>query len=75
MAPTQEQIEHIKTLCMRFTRKGYAVYFGIAPEENGSYAVVRLKGGGKEWNFCDPSWEVVQKQLETLTQNTLDLIN
>lgn len=69
MTPTQNQIADIKQKCQSFIKKGYLVYFGIAPKEYGSYPVVRIKDEHKEWNFCDPNWDIVSKQLHTLFMN------
>lgn len=75
MTPTQKQIDSIDMLCRSFLKKGFAVYFGIAPQQYGSYPFVRIKKNKKEWNFCDPNWDVVRKQLEMLVKRTIDLIN
>lgn len=68
MQPTETELETIKSICRKFIMNGFLVYFGIAPQEYGSNAIVRISNDFKQWHFCDPDWRVVIKQLDKLSQ-------
>lgn len=64
--PTSEQWETVKQQCASFSERGYIVKCDMQSKEKGAAPLVRIAKGLKVWQFSDPDWDIVIKQLAQL---------
>lgn len=64
--PTLNEWETVKAQCAAFNELGYVVKCDIQPMTENAAPAVRIARGMKTWQFADPDWNVVIKQLAQL---------
>ena len=67
--PTATQYEVVKQQCKSFEEEGYPTTFRMQPMLQGAAPAIKVEGYFKQWNFCDPDWNVVSQQLAELYRN------
>lgn len=67
--PTSTQYEIVKQQCKSFEALGFPANFRMQPMLQGAAPAIRIEGYFKQWNFCDPDWDVVSRQLAELYKN------
>jgi len=64
--PTATQYEIVKQQCKSFEPLGCIVKFEMQPLLQKAAPKILIVNDVKSYRFCDPDWDVVSKQLNTL---------
>jgi hypothetical protein len=64
--PTLNEWETVKQQCSAFNEMGYFVKCDIQSMKKDAAPAIRIAKGMKTWQFSDPDWQVVIRQLAHL---------
>lgn len=73
MEPTSEQWQQTKWLCEILRKEGVIVIFRTTYRMRIRQAAIILKKKNLVYNFSDPDWDVVNKQLAYLAKDSLTI--